>query len=453
MALLTMHIKGPAKRRGFHAAFWTHVLAGTFALMGAAGVHAADNEYKLGPQDKVRLKVFEWRASRDEVYEWTALNDEFVVGPGGKLALPFVGEVAAAGLSTGEVARIVADRMRTRMGMADAPDATVEIVTFRPIYVSGHVGRPGEYAFRPGLTVIQAVTIAEGVQRTSGTRLERDVISGRGDLRVMGSELLTLQLRKARLEAELKGASTIEFPAQSGNSQDSNYKLIVRQENSIFDARRKAFDTQLAALQQLREYLEKEVVSVEAQVKTGTRQMELIQKELQGVVTLVDKGYAVAQRQLLLERAMAQAEGDQLRLGSTVMRAKQEISRTDISILELKNRRDNDITVELRETQSRIDAYAERIETAKGLLYEAEVVAPQVVGERGMGPGVTPTYTVARAIDGRVTKIVAEEGTPVLPGDTIQVRLIPSSAEDVAPSRRSQLVGSAEAGGSTGATR
>src|SRR5690606_10456287 len=56
-------------------------------LLTATAAHTTDaEEYRLGPQDKVRVKVYEWRASRDEIYEWKALNDVFIVGARGKLS-------------------------------------------------------------------------------------------------------------------------------------------------------------------------------------------------------------------------------------------------------------------------------------------------------------------------------------------------------------------------------
>jgi protein involved in polysaccharide export with SLBB domain len=38
---------------------------------------AEDAQYRLGPQDKLNIRVGEWRASRADVYEWKLLNGEF----------------------------------------------------------------------------------------------------------------------------------------------------------------------------------------------------------------------------------------------------------------------------------------------------------------------------------------------------------------------------------------
>src|SRR6185312_10155531 len=65
-------------------------LAVSLAAAGAPPAFAADQAYLLGSQDKVRIKVYEWRAAKGEAYEWAALNGEFIVGADGDLALPLV---------------------------------------------------------------------------------------------------------------------------------------------------------------------------------------------------------------------------------------------------------------------------------------------------------------------------------------------------------------------------
>src|SRR5690606_37914983 len=79
--------------------------------------------YRLGPQDKVRVKVYEWRASRDEIFEWKALNDIFIIGADGSLSLPFAGDVEAAGLTPAEISSRIGDSLMQSMGLGRRPNA------------------------------------------------------------------------------------------------------------------------------------------------------------------------------------------------------------------------------------------------------------------------------------------------------------------------------------------
>ena len=59
----------------------------------------------------MRIKVFEWRPSKDEMFEWAAFNSEYTVGATGKLSLPLIGDVPAAGMSTADLAQSIAERL------------------------------------------------------------------------------------------------------------------------------------------------------------------------------------------------------------------------------------------------------------------------------------------------------------------------------------------------------
>jgi len=191
----------------------------------------------------------------------------------------------------------------------------------------------------------------------------------------------------------------------------------------IFQVRREAFSTQMRVLKQLKEFLEKEVVSLVAQRQTEEVQAQLVKKELASVSKLVDKGLAAEPRQFGLERTVAQIEGNELRVETSLLRAKQEISRTEIAMLELKNKRANDVTTELRETQAKLEELDRKGETAEQLLYEAEITAPQLIAQRARSGRVQPVYTIIRQRGENAVELSASESTAVEPGDTIKVEV------------------------------
>ncbi|RWK45824.1 MAG: sugar ABC transporter substrate-binding protein, partial [Mesorhizobium sp.] len=100
------------------------------------------------------------------------------------------------------------------VGLARKPNTAVEIVQFRPFYVVGKVTQSGEFPYRPGLTVLQALSIAGGLRTREDrdARFEREVIQGQGDVSLLRLSEASLLARKARLEAELSHASDIQFP-------------------------------------------------------------------------------------------------------------------------------------------------------------------------------------------------------------------------------------------------
>ena len=118
------------------------------------------------------------------------------------------------------------------------------------------------------------------------------------------------------------------------------------------------------------------------------------------------------------------------------MRVKQDISKTDIDILELRNKRTNDVTVELASVRSRLEDIGRKLDTAEKLIYESEVIAPRFLAERRRNSRVQPSYTIVRRNGGTVSELTASETTAVEPGDTVRVEFpLPNDPSATAVSR------------------
>ncbi|HEY9214834.1 MAG TPA: polysaccharide biosynthesis/export family protein [Ancylobacter sp.] len=426
------------------------LLALSLAFLAHAPAGAGEDKYRLGPEDRISLKVLEWRATQDQIFEWVPMTGEIAINPEGMLDVPLVGAIGAAGLTVSDLGRRIGESLQDLMGLAEAPRVAVEIIAFRPFYAAGEVAKPGPYPYRPKLTVLQAVAIAGGVARPVDVgllRLGREVISGKGDLTLLGHELDALRARLGRLQSELDGHADIAFPAElTRRGEDGVVSLLMHQERQIFIGRRDAMKAQIEALIQLKSFLEKEAETLKAQVAGQDKQMVLVNRELQAISSLVEKGYAVSSRQLGLERVIAQIQGDKLRLETELLRVLQESSKADISMLDLRNTRTNELTAELRATQAKIDENLEKAKTAQHLLYESAISAPQRFVERDRARrNLEAKYVIVRANGAEINEIDATESTRVEPGDTLKVSLpIPDGPED--PLLRSDAAPVAAAG-------
>jgi polysaccharide export outer membrane protein len=143
------------------------VVFGLFANRTATPAVAADDTaaavrvipaYRLGADDKIRVITF----GED------ALSGEFLIGGSGKVSLPLVGEVAAAGMTIPEFQKEVETALKD--GYLKDPHVSVEVLTYRPFYILGEVQKPGEYPYSNGLTVLNAVATANGFTYRANTR-------------------------------------------------------------------------------------------------------------------------------------------------------------------------------------------------------------------------------------------------------------------------------------------
>ncbi len=89
------------------------------------------------------------------------LTGEFRVSDSGTIALPLAGAVHASGLTPNALAVRVTQAL-IKGNIYTAPSVSVEVTTYRPIFVLGEVAKPGEYPYRPGMTMVTAAAVAGG---------------------------------------------------------------------------------------------------------------------------------------------------------------------------------------------------------------------------------------------------------------------------------------------------
>jgi polysaccharide export outer membrane protein len=119
----------------------------------AARTATRKKDYQLVPGDKLRI----------EVYKDPQLSQSLQVRPDGKITLPLVGDVDAAGLTP----LVLRDQLTTALKeYITNPVVTVIVVEAQPtsIYVVGEVNSPGAIPLGTSLTVLQALALAGGLK-------------------------------------------------------------------------------------------------------------------------------------------------------------------------------------------------------------------------------------------------------------------------------------------------
>lgn len=107
--------------------------------------------YLVAAGDKLKVTVF------DE----PNLTGEYLIGASGELAFPLLEAIPAEGRSADQIAAALTSALADGGYVLD-PRVAVEVLQYRPIYILGEVGRPGEYPYTGELTYLQAVAKAGG---------------------------------------------------------------------------------------------------------------------------------------------------------------------------------------------------------------------------------------------------------------------------------------------------
>jgi polysaccharide biosynthesis/export protein len=117
--------------------------------------------YLLGSGDRLRIVV----------YDQPSLTNIYEVDQEGQVSFPLIGDVAASDSTVDELANRIRGQLATHY--LREPNVTVEVATYRPFFVLGEVGNPGQYPYVPGITAETAVAVAGGFTDRANKRVVR----------------------------------------------------------------------------------------------------------------------------------------------------------------------------------------------------------------------------------------------------------------------------------------
>jgi polysaccharide export outer membrane protein len=127
------------------------LLAGTVNRVEDKSLVADDPSYLIGPEDVLNVSV--WKEPE--------ITQTVAVRPDGKISLPLLNDVQAAGLTPTRLAASVTEQLRKYLAN---PEVTVVVtkVNSQRIYVLGEVNRAGAYVLFPGMNFLQGLSSAGG---------------------------------------------------------------------------------------------------------------------------------------------------------------------------------------------------------------------------------------------------------------------------------------------------
>lgn len=378
---------------------------------------AAAHNYILGAGDKLRIKV----------HEWPDLSGQYIVGPSSTVSLPVIGEIDVADMTARELSQTISKSLRSAAKLSGNPSCSVEIVEFRPFFILGDVKTPGEYNYRPGLSVQQAVSIAGGYYRPAETthRLDRDAITAKGEILIRVRETKQLAATIARLKAEQSNATEIKFPPELDDTPGSPDRLFMDQERAILTANNDSLKKTLKTLERYVTLYEQEIGTVKLQIESENRQLEAAKTEAESVEKLAEKGLTSLNRRLSAERALAQIESTIQGLKANILRAQQNISQTEQRRLDVLSKRTERINDALSSTYAKAMEAEYKLKTARELLLEAEVIAPALLA-RDQLSNASLKFHITRRENDMTVETQVDANARLLPADVLTVERRPT---------------------------
>lgn len=165
-----------------------------------------EGDYRIGVDDRLQITV--WRNPE--------LSATVPVRPDGKISVPLIGDVQAGGNTPTQVATLIKEKLS---GFIREPNVAVILTELRSheflsrVRVTGAVRTPRSMPYRPGMTVLDAVLEAGGVNDFASPNRTKLYRKGKAKTEVFDIDLADI-LTKGKLESnfELKPGDVVTVP-------------------------------------------------------------------------------------------------------------------------------------------------------------------------------------------------------------------------------------------------
>lgn len=384
----------------------------------------AHAEFLLGSGDTIEVSIA----------GMPSLTTRATIDLDGSVTFPIIGSIPASGASINVLRQRIQGEFSKKAVSLREPDGRtvitpvspeevlVSVSQYRPVYLLGDLARVGEVAYRPGLTVRQAVAAAGGydVVRFRINNPFLDSIDFKAQETSLLDELTQEDERRKYLQTELdrlpEKVDVNDAPKDASPLASQKADGLVARQIRVQAA---DYEKEITHLREAWRQLSIRASLLDEQRAREEEGSLADSQEFDRAKALLEKGTTSTQRVTDARRAMLLSATRALQTGaeaSQVKMALDEMHRT------LQKRHDDyriRILTELRDSQSRFVRLQAQLAAARQKL-------GLVGGLKSMwanGGGGEPEIVVYRSSNGKEEKISGNEGTVLLPGDAVEIAL------------------------------
>lgn len=273
--------------------------------------------------------------------------------------------------------------------------------------------------------IVSAVLVREGQVVQEGQVLVKlDEATARANYETVRQRYLGLRAVQGRLMAEQMGLSRIEIhPDLQEAASDPQIRSQMDNQQMLFNSRRAALAADLQALQEGIAGQRALMQSFDNMLRSRQVQFNLLQEEQRNTADLVRDGYVPRNRQLELERQMAEIQTAMADLMGNTQRALRSIAELEQRRIARQQEYRQEVETQLSEVTREVQSDAERYVAVRADLDRVEIRSPaagQVVG--------LAIQTVGGVVQpGQKLMDIVPEGEPLL----LETRVFPHLVDKV----------------------
>lgn len=228
--------------------------------------------------------------------------------------------------------------------------------------------------------VVAEIRVAEGRYVKKGdTLIELAGAEVRAQERALAAQMVNYQAQRARLEAELSGATFITWPADFAIPTGPRKAAIdeaVRVQSNEFRARRSLLSAQSQVLGQQSAQANESATGYRSKMVSSAEQERLIQAEIDALRPVAEKGFVSQSRMRALERARAELQGQRGQFQASVAEARTLAGGGRLRQIEATNSYRERAAAELREVEFALGDLLPKYRAAADQLERLRIRAP-----------------------------------------------------------------------------
>ena len=233
--------------------------------------------------------------------------------------------------------------------------------------------------------IVKEVLVQEGQQVKEGQALLRlDGAVAKANFEAVRQRYLGFRAMQSRLFAEQAGSGEIDFhPDVKAALNDPLIKQQVSTQQQLIQARRAALAADLQGIEESMQGLKEQLGSYQNILVQRRSQLALLTEELNNTRGMVKEGYAPRNRQLELERMVAESNAAIADLTGNSLRITRQVAELGQRSLARKQEYRKEIETQLADVTREVQSDAEKFVAVTADLDRMEIKAPangQVVG-------------------------------------------------------------------------
>ena len=233
--------------------------------------------------------------------------------------------------------------------------------------------------------IVKEVLVHEGQQVKEGDPLLRlDGAVAKANYEAVRQRYLGYRAMQSRLFAEQAGQNAIDFhPDVKAAMNDPLIKQQVSTQQQLIQARRAALAADLQGIEESVQGLKEQLGSYQNILVQRRSQLSLLTEELNNTRGMVKEGYAPRNRQLELERMVAESNAAIADLNGNSLRVQRQVAELTQRSMARKQEYRKEVETQLAEVTREVQSDAEKFVAVSADLDRMEIKAPasgQVVG-------------------------------------------------------------------------